>query len=99
MNQQLAIDNIKKLYEQDDIQEIITRTVFLFKSVLNLGYNVGDCYFRTHDLGIKPNEMGISIALALKQTDDSKLTQKDLIIKKVVLKENQQALSEWEKGI
>ncbi len=99
MNQQIAIDNIKKLYEQDDFQEIIKRTVFLFKSALDLGYNIGECYVRTHDLGIKPTEMGISVALALKQTDDSKLTQKDLIIKRVVLKENQQALSEWEKGI
>lgn len=99
MNQQLAIDNIKKLYELDDIQEIITRTVFLFKTALDLGYNIGECYVRTHDLGIKPTEMGISVALALKQTDDSKLTQKDLLIKTKILKENEEALSQWEKGI
>ena len=98
MNQQV-LDNIKELYKQDNIPEIISRTVFLMKTALELGYNVGECYTRTHDYGIKPNEMGISLAIVLKQIDSSKLSQKDLLIKTKILKEYQEAISTWEKGL
>jgi len=99
LDRQIIIDNIKKLYENDDIQQIIERNVFLFKSALDLGFNIMDCYLRTHDLGIKPNEMGISVAIALKQTDDSKLSKTDVAIKQKILLENSEALKSWEEGL
>ncbi len=98
-NIQTSIDNIKTLYESGDIQEIIERNVFVFKSALDLGFNIMECYQRTHDLGIKPNEMGISIAIALKQIDDSKLSKLDIEIKKKILIENSEALKTWEQGL
>ena len=92
---------IKNHYEKNEIHEVIERTVFLFKMTLQLGYSSHELYTRTHDLGVKPPEMGISLAIALKQTDNGHLNDKDLIIKEKLLKEKDmaKAISTWEKGL
>ena len=99
MNNQSIIDNIKNLYDNGDIQEIIKKTVWLFKASLQLRYSTGELYTRTHDLGIKPNEMGISLAIALNQTDTSVLHLKDIAIKEKLLTEMSKEIKTWEKGI
>lgn len=97
MNNQSVIENIRVLYKNGETDRLIEKTVWLFKTSLSFGYNIGQLYTRSHDLGIKPTEMGISIALALKQTDNSVLCKTDVIIKNKLLKTLSKEIETWEK--
>lgn len=95
MNNQTLIDNIKELYKAGDIEEIIKRNVFLFTNCLELGYNTKELYQRTHDLGIKPNEMGISLAVSLNRIDNTKLNETDVKIKEKLNNDLGKEIKEW----
>lgn len=90
---------IKEHYDKNETELVIERTVWIFKMSLKLGYNTLELYQRTNDLGVKPTEMGISLALSLKQTEDSFLSEKDRELKKVFMKKFAEPIKVWEEGM
>ncbi len=90
---------IKEHYDKDETELVIERTVWIFKMSLKLGYNTLQLYQRTSDLGVKPTELGISMALSLKQTDNSFLSEKDQQLKKEILKKYEEPIKVWEEGL
>jgi len=90
---------IKEHYDKGETELVIERTVWIFKMSLKLGYNTLELYQRTNDLGVKPTELGISMALSLKQTEDSVLSKIDLQLKKEFLKKYAEPIKVWEEGL
>lgn len=99
MNHQKTLQNIKQLYDQGDITQIVDNTVWLFKNALKLGYNAMELFERTNDLGVKPNELGIAFGVALKQTDNSSLSKTDQELKKKMIQKFSKEIKHWEKGL
>ena len=98
-----------KLYKQFELQKIIQehyknnrKVDIIFKTELALemglavGYNSKELTFRMYDIGVKPEELGLSMALAMKRTDDKYLSELDQKIKTVVIARFSDMLKELE---
>ena len=87
---------IKELYQADDKLEVIYRTITVAQVALEMGMNCLDVTLRLHDLGVKPEEQGFSMAYALKHTDDAKLSEKDIEVKKILIVKFKDMLDQME---
>ena len=76
------INTINSLYAKNDKSAIIEKTMISIEMGLALGCNTGFMCTRMIDLGVKPQELGLAVVLALKNADDSILCETDRIIKK-----------------
>ncbi|MEK0338039.1 MAG: hypothetical protein QQN41_11455 [Nitrosopumilus sp.] len=95
------IEQIKVLYElgDDGKYEIIKRTVWVCKCLLELGKSGKNCVDFHMDKGIKPLELGVGFSVALTETDDSYLSKLDQELKRKILadKGNLEMFADWHK--
>ncbi len=87
---------ISDLYKKDEKAEIILKTSMALEMVLTLGLDTQKATFKMIDLGVKPDELGLSMAIALKRTEDKFLSATDLEIKRIVLSEHGTMIKELE---
>lgn len=73
----------KVLYQENDISEIVRIAYEFTLLCLTMQKSSFDCYMVLHDLGVKPIEVGWSIALALQDMPDNLLNDRDKKIKKL----------------
>ena len=93
------IEQIKVLYElgEGGQYEIIKRNIFIFQNALIMGKSSKFLVDSMMDKGVKPLELGISIAVALYRTNPSQLSGVDSSIRVKVMRENKQMLEDWKK--
>ena len=72
----------KNLYDEKDIDEII-RISYEFTLILLMAKKSSlDCYLVLHDMGVRPEELGCAIALALDKMPYDLLNKIDQKVKK-----------------
>ena len=76
------INTINGLYAKKDKIAIIDKTVLAVEMGLAIGLNSGFMCTQMIDLGVRPEELGTAVSLALMRADDSILCETDKIIKK-----------------
>jgi len=77
---------IKDLYEKDDKQTVIDRTMIAVEMGLNCGLNSGFMCKQMIDLGVRFEDLGIGMMKAILKVDDKKLNEKDKIVKKEAIR-------------
>lgn len=87
---------INEHYKNNEIPNIIIKTSLALELSLALGINSLTLTYRMYDLGIKPSELGLAMALAMKRTDDKYLSVTDQDIKKIVLSRHADMIKELE---
>ena len=87
---------IAEHYEKKENFSIVEKTELAIEFLLTLGMNSQQITFKMIDLGVKPTELGLSMALALKNTDDSSLSELDREIKVKVLEAHSEMIKELE---
>lgn len=83
-------------YEKDENIEIVLKTSVAAEFLLTLGYDSLRITMKMRDLGVKPTELGLSVALALKNTEDQYLSKIDQAIKKEMVENYSTMLKELE---
>jgi len=76
------INTINGLYKTGDKIGVIDKTMLAIELGLEFGMNSGTMTIKMIDLGVRPEELGTAVSLALMRTDDPKLCDTDKIIKK-----------------
>ena len=90
---------INEHYKKNEIPDIINKTSLALEMSLALGMDSLTLTYRMYDLGIKPVELGLSMALAMKRTEDKFLSATDQEIKKIVLARHSDMIKELERVI
>lgn len=72
------------------------KTSIAIEFLLTVGMNSQKITFKMIDLGVKPQELGLAMALAFKNTDDKWLSDIDKDIKKIVIENHSQMIKELE---
>ena len=88
---------IKTHYKKDEMPDIILKTSSALEFMLTLGFDSMRLTLKMYDLGVKPNELGLSMALAMKRTDDKYLSATDQAVKNEVLAKHANMIKELEK--
>ena len=83
-------------YKNNEFGDIIIKTSKAMEFLLTVGMSTLKITQKIIDLGVKPNELGLSMALALKHTDDKYLSELDRQIKKLTLQNHSKMLNELE---
>ena len=95
------IEQVKVLYDlgDDGRYEIIKRTIWVCKCLLQLGKTGKSCVDFHMDKGIKPLELGIGFSVALTETEDEFLSKLDQELKQKILSdpENVKMFEDWHK--
>jgi len=96
-NQNMAITKtINDHYAKKENFEVIEKTVLAFEMMLAVGLPSLECTLKMRDMGVKDTELGLSMALAMKKTDDSCLSPLDQNIKKLVMETHKKMIEELE---
>lgn len=92
-------EKIKNLYSlgHSGQYEIVQRTVWVISMGLNIGKNSKECMDKLRDKGIKPLELSISLAIALKRTAPNQLNEIDQKIRIQVMRECAKLIKDFEK--
>lgn len=83
-------------YTRDEIADVISKTALALECCLTIGMPSNTLTYKMIDLGVKPTELGMAMALAMKKTDDKWLSPLDIEIKKLVLQNHSKMLQELE---
>ena len=87
---------MKEHYEKGENIEIIIKTLTAIEFLLTIGMNTKKITEKIMDLGVKTTELGLSMALALKNTEDKYLSELDLEIKRITLEQHSEMIKEME---
>lgn len=87
---------ISEHYTKNERPDVIFKTALALEMCLTMGYNSKNLTFKMLDLGVKPDDLGLSMALAMKKTDDKYLSNLDQEIKKIVLEKFADMIKELE---
>lgn len=75
-------NRFKNLYDEKDLREVI-RVCYDFCLIMLVAQKTSlECYLILHDMGVKPEELGASIALALEKIPNDMLNGIDQKVKK-----------------
>ena len=88
---------IRGHYEKEENVELIKKTHLGIELMLLVGLNTRDITLRFYDLGLKPDELGIAMAIALHNTPDKALSKLDQKVKKMTLATAKDMIDDWEK--
>ena len=83
-------------YKNNENFEIILKTNSAIEFLLTIGMNTMKITEKIIDLGVKPTELGLSMALALKHTEDKDLSEIDRQIKKITIQNHSKMIQELE---
>ena len=86
----------KEHYEKGENFDIILKTSAAAEFLLTLGMDSNRITLKMRDLGVRTTELGLSMALALKNTDDKDLSEQDRQIKKITVENYSEMLKELE---
>lgn len=86
----------KEHYEKNENFDIILKTSAAAEFLLVLGYDANRVTLKMRDLGVKTTELGLSMALALKRTEDKYLSELDREVKKITVENYSEMLKELE---
>lgn len=96
-------DNITKqineLYKKHDLAEIINKTRLALKLMLLSGMNTMDLTYKFIDIGVKPEELGLSMAIALSEIPDEYLNKIDVVVKHIVIVRHGKMIKELRKEL
>jgi len=92
-------EKIKVLYTlgDDGRYEIIKRNIFLFDSMFVAGKSSKEMVDRMMDKGVKPLELGISLAVSLSRCNPKHLSKIDQEVRQTILDGSKDMLEEWGK--
>lgn len=90
---------IKLLYElgEGGQYEIIQRGIFIISTSLMLCMSSKSLVDRMMDLGVKPLELGIALAVSLRDADPKCLSVTDIAIRNKVIETSQEMFNDWDK--
>lgn len=83
-------------YKNNEIGDIIFKTTKVMEFLLTIGMPTLKITYKIMDLGVKHNELGLSMALALKRTDDKYLSTLDRQIKLITIQNHSKMIKELE---
>lgn len=87
---------IAEHYKKGEQTDVIYKTSIACEMLLNIGMASATITLRMIDLGVKKEDIGMAMALAMKKTDDKYLSPLDVIIKKIVLQNHSKMIEELE---
>jgi hypothetical protein len=91
------IEKIKTLYDlgPGGQYEIVRRTIFVITAALEMGKSGKECIDNMMDKGIKPLELGLSMAVALSRINPSKLSGIDSALRIKIMGQSKDLLEDW----
>ena len=93
---QKVVENINQLYKENQNHTIVRRTINTFETLLKYGWSSKRLIVKALDMGIKPLERGIAIAVALSRTDPKHLSEIDKKLRMKTIKVASDMIKQYE---
>jgi len=89
--------SINDLYAEGENFEITQRTIFIFETLLQMGWTTKKLFDRMRDNGVKSTELGIAMAVSLNRTNPKYLSKLDQELREKTIEIGYQMIIDYEK--